>query len=96
MQGYLSSKGYTVSLHRVAEMMREANPDDADRRRVTMGRRRNPIPYTAESFADKYHLDQNEKLVDFGEIFSSVCAKTIGCDITWYQQCFRCYYSYHD
>ena len=68
MQGYLRSKGYSVGLRRVVEAMREANPAESNHRRVTMGRRRNPIPYSSESFAEKFHLDQNEKLVDFGEL----------------------------
>jgi hypothetical protein len=32
-----------------------------------MGRTLNPVPYSADDFGDKYHLDQNEKFIHYGK-----------------------------
>ena len=66
MTGLLSSEGIHVSEQRVGESLQRANPTYNYARRTSTARHVNPIPYRADYFGHKLHVDQNEKLVMFG------------------------------
>ena len=66
MTGLLSSEGIRVSEQRIGESLRRVNPGYSRARRLGTARNINPIPYHADYFGHKLHIDQNEKLVMFG------------------------------
>ncbi len=72
MTGLLASQGVRVSQRRVGESLRRMNPGYHTARRTCTARQLNPIPYHADYFGHKLHIDQNEKLVMFG--VTHVCA----------------------
>ncbi|CAB3986700.1 Hypothetical predicted protein [Paramuricea clavata] len=74
MKGYLESQvGTTIaSQHRIAKSLQRVNPDYHQRRVHRTERQTNPIPYHADYFGHKLHIDQNEKLVMYG--VTHVCA----------------------
>ncbi len=72
MTGLLASQGLRVSQKRVGESLRHANPGYQHARRTATARRMNPVPYRADYFGHKLHIDQNEKLVMFG--VTHICA----------------------
>ncbi|XP_073688666.1 uncharacterized protein [Garra rufa] len=65
MTGYLASKGLGASERRVGAALRLVN-QPAHQARLQGARNLNPVPYHAEYFGHKMHIDQNEKLVMFG------------------------------
>ena len=73
MTGLLSSQGIRVSQARVGEAQRRTNPLYHHQRRSSSARLSNPIPYSADYFGHKLHVDQNEKLVMYG--VTHVCAR---------------------
>ena len=73
MTGLLASQGLRVSQARVGKSLRRTNPQYHHRRSTATARLLNPIPYTADYFGHKVHVDQNEKLVMYG--VTHVCAK---------------------
>ena len=66
MTGLLSSEGIHVSEQRVGESLKRVNPGYSHARRTSTARQLNPVPYRADYFGHKLHIDQNEKLVMYG------------------------------
>ena len=66
--GYLNRNQPNKKLgeKRVAKALKEANPRNHTRRSTNTARIKNPIPYRADYFGHKLHIDQNEKLVMYG------------------------------
>ena len=73
MTGLLSSHGIKASQLRVGDALRRTNPLHHQRRCTSTARMMNPIPYSADYFGHKLHVDQNEKLVMYG--VTHVCAR---------------------
>ena len=71
MTGLLASEGFRIAEKRVGASLKEVNPIYHSRR-VTRTQSLNPVPYSAKYFGEKIHIDQNEKLVQFG--VTHVCA----------------------
>jgi len=67
MKGYIQQK-YNVKIgqNRIANALATVAPTYNQRRRSNTARLMNPIPYRADYFGHKLHLDQNEKLVMYG------------------------------
>lgn len=55
-----------MSQQRVGRALQRINPHHHSRRRNTIQRLINPVPYSAAYFGEKLHIDQNEKLVLYG------------------------------
>ncbi len=70
--GFLSSKGFRSSECRVGQSLKRLNPVYHSQRQNVALRSINPIPYKADYFGQKLHIDQNEKLVMYGT--THVCA----------------------
>ena len=69
MKGYLSQKHkVNTSQRRVASALQVIRPIYHQRRQSNTARMINPIPYRADHFGHKLHIDQNEKLVMYGVI----------------------------
>ena len=66
MTGYLRSKGFDIGERRVRRVLNLLQPNYLYQRTSLMNRSLNPHPYYAEYFGHKMHLDQNEKLTQFG------------------------------
>ena len=66
LTGLLRSEGVTVGEQRVRQALRRVAPIYIQHRRVNSYHQFNPTPYYAEYFGHKIHLDQNEKLINFG------------------------------
>ena len=66
MTGLLSSKGIRVSEQRVGEALKVVNPTHHSERQHGLVRHLTPVPYQADYFGHKIHIDQNEKMVMFG------------------------------
>ena len=66
MTGLLSSRGWTVGENRVGRSLKRVNPGYHHSRTVETNVRMNPVPYIANYFGHKIHLDQNEKIAMFG------------------------------
>lgn len=72
MTGLLTSQGITVSQERIRKSLSRVNPLYQSLRATKTERRTNPIPYKADYFGHKLHIDQNEKLVMYGA--THICA----------------------
>ena len=72
MTGYLSTQGLRCSEKRVGQSLKRVSADYHAQRESNTHRQTNPIPYRADYFGEKVHIDQNEKLVMFG--ITHVCA----------------------
>ena len=69
MTGYLKNRfGLKVGQNRVAAALRSTTPVYHRRRRTNTARIINPIPYKADYFGHKLHMDQNEKMVMYGVV----------------------------
>lgn len=55
-----------VGEQRVRLALGQTTPAYMERRQQRTYRQMNPVPYYAEYFGHKMHIDQNEKLVRFG------------------------------
>ena len=66
LRGYLISKGFHISVGRIARAMQTVAPSQYESRRWMTIDKTNPIPYEARYFGHKLHCDQNEKLVMYG------------------------------
>ena len=67
MSGYLFSQfGIRVGRRRLQSSLRRISPVYHEQRRNDMVRRANPVPYYSPYHGHKLHIDQNEKLKDFG------------------------------
>lgn len=73
MTGLLASKGLRVSQVRVGESLKRTNPPYHHQQMNSTAKQLNPVPYSAEYFGHKVHIDQNEKLVMYG--VTRVCAR---------------------
>ena len=72
MCGLLATQGARVAVQRVGKSLRRVKPDHHYMRRTCTERQTNPVPYRANYFGEKVHVDQNEKCVMFG--ITHVCA----------------------
>ena len=72
MTGLLTSQGLNVSQERVRRSLCRVNPVYHSFRASRTERHTNPIPYNADYFGHKLHIDQNEKLVMYGA--THICA----------------------
>jgi len=68
MHGLLRAEGLSVCQRRVGESLQRTNPFQHSLRRANVHRSVNPVPYRADFFGEKLHLDQNEKLVMYGVV----------------------------
>ena len=67
MTGHIrSSTGLRLGVNRVGSALKRVNPHHHQQRQSSTTRHLNPVPYFAEYFGHKLHLDQNEKLVRYG------------------------------
>ena len=67
MKGYLDTQGlHGIGQARVGKALQDVAPEYHVIRQTTAARRANPIPYHAEYFGHKLHIDQNKKLNMFG------------------------------
>ena len=73
MTGLLQSRGYRVGERTVRSALMRTTPFYQVQRQLGTERLRNPAPYYAEYAGHKLHLDQNEKLAEFGltHVFAS-------------------------
>ena len=67
MTGFIKQK-YRVSVgqNRIDEALSRVAPHYHQRRKSNIARITNPLPYRANYFGHKLHLDQNEKLEMYG------------------------------
>ena len=72
MTGLLRSQGINVSQERVRKSLSIINPYYHSLRTTRTERQTNPIPYSADYFGHKLHVDQNEKLIMYGA--THICA----------------------
>lgn len=101
MSGYLRhSRNIKVGVNRVGRLLKDVNPHYHNERISRAQHHFNPLPYYAEYFGHKLHLDQNEKLIRYGvteviavDGFSSfITAKSVMAlknNIIIYEQVFR-------
>ena len=69
MKGYLAQKyRVNVSQKRVANALRSVAPHYHSRRQTDTARHVNSVPYRADYFGHKLHVDQNEKLEIYGVV----------------------------
>ena len=66
MKGHLLASGLSVAEYRVGESLKRVCPEGSDARRTNTVQRTNPVRYSAKYFGHKIHIDQNEKLVQYG------------------------------
>ena len=66
MKGHLAVRGFRVSESRISESLKRVCPDGHEARRSNTINRVNPIRYQAKYFGHKLHVNQNEKLVEYG------------------------------
>lgn len=73
MKGFIIDKfGCNISQHRINNALKEVAPTHHAMRTNGTAAKVNPIPYRADYFGHKLHLDQNEKLALYG--VTHVCA----------------------
>lgn len=67
MTGYLRQKhSLAIGETRISKALSTVSPVYTAQRRTQARRAINPIPYRADYFGHKLHMDQNEKLVMYG------------------------------
>ena len=66
LTGSLRAQGVNASEGRVRAAMMLADPINYARRQIDIARRFNPVPYNAQYFGHKLHIDLSEKLVHYG------------------------------
>ena len=66
MKGFFAARGLRISQRRIGQSLKMVAPVYHYARTTRTERQTNPIPYTAEYFGHKIHIDQNEKLVMYG------------------------------
>jgi hypothetical protein len=62
IKGKLEAKNIKVHDKRVTSSLRRVAPEYHQQRKQNTARLFNPVPYKADYFGHKLHLDQNEKL----------------------------------
>jgi hypothetical protein len=70
--GYLRSRSLNVGERRIGRSLAKVVPEYHNQRKNRAEQQTNPVPYSAEYFGHKLHVDQNEKLVMYGVVH--VCA----------------------
>ena len=68
LTGLLRSRGYNLGERIVRQSLARTSPFYQAQRREGTERLRNPSPYFAEYSGHKIHLDQNEKLAEYGVV----------------------------
>ena len=63
---YCHSTGLRLGVNSIGRALKRVNPQHHHERQTSTSRHLNPVPYYAEYFGHKLHLDQNEKLVRYG------------------------------
>lgn len=85
MKGYVQAKGLKVSERRLRHLLPSVAPIGHQLRQTSSNERRNPATYIARYFGHKLHLDQNEKLVNYGVTYvfarDGYSGKIVGCTI---------------
>ena len=67
MTGYVRQKhNVAIAEKRVGVALSMVSPRYTAQRRTSTTRAVNPIPYRADHFGHKFHIDQNERLVMYG------------------------------
>jgi len=66
VKGALAAEGIHASQRRIGKHLRQIHPQNHIRRALNVHRQLNPGKYRAPYFGYNLHLDQNEKLVDYG------------------------------
>ena len=67
MTGHLRhTRGLNIGVNRVGSSLKKVSYTNHMARQINAARLLNPIPYFAEYFGHKLHLDQNEKLCMYG------------------------------
>ena len=67
MTGHIKhSTGLRLGVNRVGLALKRVNPRQHHERQTSIARHLNPVPYYAEYFGHKLHLDQSEKLIRYG------------------------------
>lgn len=66
IKGFLKSKGIDGGDRRVGKALSVVSPLYHAARCANVQRNINPLPYKADYFGHKLHIDQNEKLVMYG------------------------------
>lgn len=95
MTGFLKSEHLVVSETRVGKSLKRVNPGYHHKRKESTSRVLNPIPYSADYFGHKVHIDQCEKLVMYG--VTHICAidgysgKVVGFITTPVKNCVEIY-----
>uniref|UniRef100_A0A914UQP7 Integrase catalytic domain-containing protein n=1 Tax=Plectus sambesii TaxID=2011161 RepID=A0A914UQP7_9BILA len=79
LQGYLRMQGITASQRRIRAAQAVVAPSYLTNRRADAQRQTNPQPYRAPYFGDNLHMDQNEKLVEYGIVFVTAVDGLSGC-----------------
>ena len=62
MKGFLKSKGIDAGDKRVEKVLFAVSPVNQVARCASVQRNINPVPYKADYFGHKLHIDQNEKV----------------------------------
>ena len=66
MKGVLEARGVKVAESRIANSLQRVEPVQYEHRRNDTADRLNPSVYVVLYFGHKLHVDQNEKLIQFG------------------------------
>ena len=67
MTGYIRhATGLRLGVNKVGRALKRVNPQQHRERQTSIARYLSPVPYFAEYFGHKLHLDQNENLVCYG------------------------------
>lgn len=66
MAGFLSTQGLRCAEKRVGQSLKRVSSEYHVQRQANTQRQTNSIPYRADYFGEKCHINQNEKLVMFG------------------------------
>lgn len=72
MTGMLAAHGIGVSQCRVGLALQQCNHTYHQQRVSSTRQKLNPVPYSAQYFGHKIHIDQNEKVTMYG--VTHVCA----------------------
>lgn len=79
LQGFLKSRGCFVGERRIGAALNRVCPVYAAARRCRAAVQTNPLPYRADYFGHRLHLDQNEKLVMYGVVHVAARDGYSGC-----------------
>lgn len=66
LKGHLAATGFRVSESRSSQSLKRVCPDGHEACRSNTINRVNPTRYQAKYFGHKLHVDQNEKLIEYG------------------------------